>query len=229
MFAEAAPLLFGDSFEKRMNEHLESLKCFRRGGGQRYNSYGGQRGRNNFQRDVTLIAEHLPGVLNTIADEESRVMIDCSDCMLNPRIFSKIVQRWGPLEVDLFASRLTTQLNRFFSWRPDPAAEAWNAFSQDWSKLQGMGHANPPYDSCLQREDVELGADNIFSVAPGEGRKPIAILTDKHFEEVCNPTKYPHGKFGLASNRKVKLTVRKYFNQRLLDADGRLPRMLSIC
>ena len=29
-FKGAVPLLFGDSFEKRMKEHLESLKCLRR-------------------------------------------------------------------------------------------------------------------------------------------------------------------------------------------------------
>ena len=38
---------------------------------------------------------------------------------------------------------------------------------------------------------------------------------------MCNPTKYPTGKFGLMAHREKKLTVRKYFNQRLLDADGR--------
>ena len=73
-------------------------------------------------RDITLVAEHLPGVLNTIADQESQVMRDRSDWMLNPRIFSKIQQKWGPLEVDMFASRLTTQLRRFFSWR---AVQYW--------------------------------------------------------------------------------------------------------
>ena len=97
-------------------------------------------------RDVTLIAEHLLGVLNTIADQESLVMRDRSDWMLNPRIFNKIQQKWGPLEVDMFASRLTTQLKRFFSWRPDPEAEALDAFNQNWGNLQGRGYANPPWN-----------------------------------------------------------------------------------
>ena len=43
----------------------------------------------------------------------------------------------GPLTVDLFASRLTNQLPRYFSWRPDPQAEAMSAFSQRWDKLGG--------------------------------------------------------------------------------------------
>ena len=81
-----------------------------------------------------------------------------------------------------------------------------------------------PYDSCMQREDLEMTAENVFSVAPGEGHKPIGILTDEHFEEMCNPTKYPGGKFGLMSKREIKLTICKYFNQRLLDADGRFAK-----
>ena len=47
-----------------------------------------------------------------------------------------------------------------------------------------------------------MTAENVFSVAPGEGHKPIGILTDEHFEEMCNPTKYPGGKFGLMSKRE---------------------------
>ena len=95
-------------------------------------------------RDITLIAEHLPSVLNTIADEESRAMKNRSDGMLNPQIFHHTQVRWGPLEVDLFASRLSTELKRFFSWRPDPVEEALDAFNQDWTILGGRGYANPP-------------------------------------------------------------------------------------
>ena len=48
------------------------------------------------------------GCCNTIADNESRVMKDRSNWKLCPVIFHKINQRLGPLEVDLFASRLPT-------------------------------------------------------------------------------------------------------------------------
>ena len=62
--------------------------------------------------------------------------------------------------VDLFASRLTHQLPRFFSWRPDPLAEATDAFTQDWSQFQG--YANPPWClilrtlSKIQREEARV-------------------------------------------------------------------------
>ncbi|MCG8621752.1 MAG: hypothetical protein MJE68_07105 [Proteobacteria bacterium] len=73
---------------------------------------------------------------------------------------------------------------------------------------------------------VDATTYNVFTVAPGEGQKPIGIHSDKHFEEMCNPTttKYPTGKCGLITERKTRLTVRKYFNQRLLDTDGRFAR-----
>ena len=41
----------------------------------------------------TLVAEHLPEVLNTNVDQESGVMMDRSDWMLNPKIFNKIQQK----------------------------------------------------------------------------------------------------------------------------------------
>ena len=64
----------------------------------------------------------------------------------------------------------------------------------------------------------------MFTVAPCEGQKPIGILSDMQFEEMCNPTKYPTWRCGLVSERKTRLTVHEYFNQRLLDADGRFAR-----
>jgi len=51
----------------------------------------------------------------------------------------------GPLEVDLFASCLSTQLPHYFSWKPDPLAEAMDAFSQCWEQCRG--YVNPPW--CL--------------------------------------------------------------------------------
>ena len=93
-------------------------------------------------RNLTLVAQHIPGLSNTIADAESRTLRDRSDWMLCPQIFQTIKKAFGPLDVDLFASRLTHQLPCFFSWRPDPLAEAVDAFQQDWGRLKGF--ANPP-------------------------------------------------------------------------------------
>ena len=71
------------------------------------------------------------------------MMKDRSDWMLCPRVFNKINQVIGPLQVDLFASRLTHQLRDFVSWRPDPEAMATDVFTLDWKQFRG--YANPPW------------------------------------------------------------------------------------
>ncbi len=71
-------------------------------------------------------------------------MKDRTDWMLCPQVFHQINQRVGPLEVDLFATRLTAQLPIYYSWRPDPQAAATKAFTQDWSLTRG--YANPPWN-----------------------------------------------------------------------------------
>ena len=96
------------------------------------------------ERNIHIEAQHLPGELNCIADWESRHMKDRSDWKLDRQTFVRINRRYGPLEVDLFASRLTKQCPRYFSWRPDPFAEATDALLQDWSGLRG--YANPPWN-----------------------------------------------------------------------------------
>ena len=91
---------------------------------------------------IHVSAEHLPGVLNLRADKESRVMTDPSDWKLNPAFLKILFQKWGPLEVDLFASRVTFQLPHFVSWKPDPQAIATDAFLMNWRDFRG--YAFPP-------------------------------------------------------------------------------------
>jgi len=83
----------------------------------------------SLQRNIFLSAEHLPGKEIMIADEESRSVRDRCDWMLNPWVFDLIQSQIGPCEINLFASRLTWQLPRFFSWRPDLEAEKTDAFN----------------------------------------------------------------------------------------------------
>ena len=96
-----------------------------------------------FQRDIMLTAQHIPGTSNCVVDEESRTIRDHTDWKLSPLVFNRINEIFGPLEIDLLASRLTHQLPRYFSWRPDPMVKATNTFQQNWGTLKGF--ANPPW------------------------------------------------------------------------------------
>ena len=97
------------------------------------------------QQDIYLMAEHLLGKENLMADKESGTMKDHCDWMLNLIIFNQIQLQMGPCELDLFVSCLTRQLTRFYSWRPHPEAGKTDAFNQDWSTTEGF--ANPVW--CL--------------------------------------------------------------------------------
>ena len=70
---------------------------------------------------ITLRAVHRPGVEKWRADLLSRWRQDSTDLKLDPRLFRLADRKWGPHTVDLFATRLNTQLARFVSWRPDPS------------------------------------------------------------------------------------------------------------
>ena len=125
------------------------------------------------------------------------------------------------LEID-FQSQAANQ-EPSTSSPPDPPIEEHDKEDEEACNYQAQLRLS--YDCFMQREDtLEATTDNVFAVAPGERQKPIGILSDQHFEEMCNPTKYPRGRFGLTTERKIKLIVRKYFNQRLLNADGRFAR-----
>ena len=80
-----------------------------------------------------------------------------------------------------------------------------------------------PQESLLAAENPEADAQ-IYSLVPAEGQKPISIMTDTHFEQMCNPDKFCFGNGGFNTERPRKLTYRKYFNQHLLDVDGRFAK-----
>jgi hypothetical protein len=94
---------------------------------------------------ITITAEHLPGVLNNEADEQSRIFADVSNWKLREEYFRQINLQWGPVEIDLFADRLNAQVNQYVSWKPDPAAVQVDAFEMNWRNLKG--YMFPPF--CL--------------------------------------------------------------------------------
>ena len=112
-------------------------------------------------RCIWLTVAHLPGVQNEIADRKSRVFDEQTEWMLDREIFQKLCEflQFHP-EIDLFASRLNTQLTRYMSWKPDPGAEAVDALSCHWNDKKF--YAFPPFcliGKCLQKiaEDTAEG------------------------------------------------------------------------
>ena len=104
------------------------------------------------ERNLWITAAYLPGSQNTEADYESRHFNDRTEWMLHKSYFEKVVQKFGRPSIDIFASRLNTQLERYISWFPDPHAESVDAFTLDWSNLDF--YAFPPFcllARCIQK------------------------------------------------------------------------------
>ena len=55
--------------------------------------------------------------------------------MLNKAVFHRILNFWDTPVIDMFASRLYSQLPKYVSWKPDPDAEFVDAFSINWSDI----------------------------------------------------------------------------------------------
>ena len=86
-------------------------------------------------------------------------------------------------------------------------------------------------DTCLQPLDVGQEIldhfDNILKVAPAEGNNPVQVLQDKTNEAKSFPTLFPMGSPTYHDFRNNRLTLSRYFNNRILNADGRFATNLE--
>ena len=98
------------------------------------------------QRDLWVTAAHIPGKENVEADRESRAQ-GHTEWALPEKVFQNIEDTWGSHTVDLFASRLTHKLDRYYSWHPVPGAEAIDALSLPWPNNY---YAFPPFSLNLR-------------------------------------------------------------------------------
>ncbi len=109
-----------------------------------------------------IIASHIPGKLNVKADEESRKHETKTEWMLDSDAFQFAIDSLSfPPEIDLFATRINKQLPRFVSYRPDPEAEAIDAFTLDWKNIDF--YAFPPF-ICIGRTLQKINSDGATGI-----------------------------------------------------------------
>ena len=87
---------------------------------------------------IIPVPKHLPGRLNVLADQESRLDPISTEWSLDPETFRGIWNRHGPFACDLFANRFNTQLENFLSPFPDPLAQGTNALSISWDQWDSI-------------------------------------------------------------------------------------------
>ena len=96
------------------------------------------------EKGVWLSAAHVPGRENVDADLESRKINYDTEWKLNTELFQQALQILGVNpDLDLFASRINTQLSSYVSFKPDPGAKAVDAFTLNWHDTKF--YAFPPF------------------------------------------------------------------------------------
>ena len=92
--------------------------------------------------NIQLLAKHIPGRFNTLADWMSRMNKPIpTEWPLNQEIANKIFQIMDFPSIDLFATRLNHRLPLYVS--PIPDQKALDAISMDWNCIQA--YAFPPF------------------------------------------------------------------------------------
>ena len=84
-----------------------------------------------FQKISFISSAHIPGKHNIKTDKFSRKFNYNTEQQLTPKKFIEITNNFAYPEVDLFATRINTQLQNYISWSCEPKAKALDAFLTD--------------------------------------------------------------------------------------------------
>ena len=138
-----------------------------------------------YKNNNWISSAHLPGKDNIIADKESRSIHDNTEWKLNPILFTCICQRWGTPTIDLFASRLNHQVEKYVSWKADPGVVAVDTMSTDWSS--DFFYAFPPFNMIgrVLRKIEEEGAEGIIVVPHWPTQSWFAKLMNMCHKKPC--------------------------------------------
>ena len=170
---------------------------------------------------------------NDISAEELSVQIDENDnhiTVIEDAVFDQTLQK----EISS-KGKLNNEDNQLFTKQIESTHEkTMNTGSddEDTELVEDQAAINcrqqltgDPLPSVVQFENLE---NQIYQCAPGENNILKYILLDNDFEVLAFPDLFPYGGGGYHSAyRNVKLPIRKYFQQCLLNVDGRFAQNIE--
>jgi hypothetical protein len=96
------------------------------------------------KNNIWITVAHIPGKHNVIADFESRRGTNDTEWALDQTVYDQAIQLLDVTpSIDLFASRLNYKCKPYVAFRPDPEAQAINAFHISWVNM--CFYAFPPF------------------------------------------------------------------------------------
>ena len=92
------------------------------------------------KQNITLSLTYIASEDNDIADFESRNFSnEDTEWSLAQSVFDQICEHFGIIpEIDMFASRLNTKLQKFCSWKKEPFASYIDAFTVQWDSFESI-------------------------------------------------------------------------------------------
>lgn len=100
-------------------------------------------------RTNTRLHLHYVASLFNPADAPSRRMTAQLEWRIHPKFFQRLEAKWGPHTIDMFAHQSNHHLQRYVTWKWDPAALTTDAMSFSWKRL-GKLYLCPPWNLLPQ-------------------------------------------------------------------------------
>ena len=115
--------------------------------------------------NIQLLAKHIPGRFNTLADRMSRIDKPIStELSLNQEIANKIFQIMDFPSIDLFATRLNHRLPLYVSPILDQKVLSIDALTMDWNHIHA--YALPPFHLIPYKQSMVIPVQDSIDSAP---------------------------------------------------------------
>jgi hypothetical protein len=133
------------------------------------------------QHNILLEPEWIPREQNQLADYLSKVK-ELDDFGLQPPVFARVAEQFGPLAVDRFASAHNALLPVFFSEYWSPHSSGVNAFTDNWSSSRSYCFPPPRLVFRTIEHARECKADIVLVVLdwPGQPWWPVLVGSGGH-------------------------------------------------
>ena len=184
---------------------------------------------NTHYRDITLNEQWYSDItlrqLSLQLDESDNHITVNEDALLNQSLKNDNINIETPNKNDN-QELCTTQIASTKTDTSDTESDVdTEVFEEQIAINKRQVLTGDPLPSVLQFENLE---NQIYQCAPRENNIPKSILLDNDSEVLAFPDLFPYGSGGYHSaNRKVKLPIRKYFQQCLLNVDGRFAQSIE--
>ena len=184
---------------------------------------------------MQAIADMLSVKISVLSSHHPMFSVTLGICSAKCEMFVGLIMQYHYVGLDKlpvcgYSVEQNTQSSPIVSEQANTNSPVVDKSLDDATIEEGDEHrrqiSGAPMASMMCVENPESSKE-IICVAPAEGEKPLNIMTDSNCEAMSNPDKFPFGNGTFRSERPKKLTYRKYFNQRLLDVDGRFARDLD--